>query len=347
MSQRDQKNMIPKRWIRGLAAATVVACCFFSSVHAEELTPRQKVIMNQVLATDGYLNENLHEQFWTDIPPHIKGSSRRLDELRLLFEESFALAIEFQIETWMSVRMSLEAGSIVTSPNYRDVKSRVLSSKVVPAKINKRNIAHAEGLMISAAQKTPFELPQGPIFITPELVSQVLGGLEGSFSRFRRLISPEWAVKLQQRSYDDIGISLLSIDPFNIEHQEVETENGVSVKLVTLTSRLDDLEYLTVTFMEYEPRLVINQERLFSIAKGALNGVGAQPISVIGESWRGLRAVTFSGESSLSDVRVFYSGKVIGLPANKGTLLLQAFGNTSKIEADYSLEKISTNIQLN
>ena len=319
---------------------------FLTPLVFADLSPRQAQILKAVLATDGYLSEELYEQFWGAMPAELVISARVRARFSELLNEQVGEALEFQKETWASTKLSLDNGRVTKTPGYPQAKAQVIANKYVTDADRKRNVKNAEDLMIAAASKTPFNSPQGPLFITPELVLQVLGGLEASFSRLSRLTAFEWNPKSQLRNYDEVGVSVLSVDPFTWNFQELEVENGISGQLITLMNRLDETEFASISRIEYQPLLEMDIQRLFNIAKGSLSSIGAVSESMIGSDWRGLKSVLFSGESLTGGAELYYAARVVALPENEGALLMQAMSDRGKMDAELLLDDLISRMQL-
>lgn len=324
----------------------VLASCLAPFVSAD-LTPRQQQVLKIVLAADGYLTEELYQQFWGAMPFDLTIGSGKREGLSQMLNEEVGVALEFQKETWASIKLSLDNRRVTQTPGYSQARARVMANTVVKEVDRKRSVKHADELMMAAANKTPFNSPQGQFFVTPELVLQVLGGIEASFSRLRRLMDSTWSPISRVRTYDEVSVSVLSVDPFTWEFQEIEAENGISGQLITLMNRVNKTEFLSISRIEYKPLLKMDHPRLFNIAKGGLSAIGAVSESMVGTNWRGLKSVVYSGKSLADGVELFYSARVIALRNNEGALLLQAVSDGGKIDTDSLLDDLISKIQLN
>ena len=320
---------------------------FLTPLVFADLSPRQEQILKVVLATDGYLSEELYEQFWGAMPTELVISARVRARFSELLNEQVGEALEFQKETWASTKLSLDNGRVTKTPGYPQAKAQVIANKYVTDADRKRNVKNAEDLMIAAANKTPINSARGQLFITPELVLQVLGGLEASFSRLHRLTASSWDPKSQLRTYDEVGVSVLSVDPFTWEFQEIEAENGVSGQLITLMNRVDETEFVGISRIEYRPLVRMDIQRLFDIAKGSLNGIDAVSEEMFGSEWRGLKSVLFSGKSLVGGAEVNYYARVVALPGDEGALLMQAISDRGKMDTAFLLDDLTSKIQLN
>ena len=102
-------------------------------------------------------------------------------------EQALIVAVKFQRETWASINASLKARRVVKTEEYESAKKEVLESQILLLERRKvkRGVAHAEGMIEAAAKNALVQSPKGAIFVTQEMVDQVLAGMDGSLSRFR------------------------------------------------------------------------------------------------------------------------------------------------------------------
>ena len=155
----------------------------FVAVNADDimLTPREQVIMTTVLNVDGYINEDLYNEFWKELRPRAKKSD--LDELQQFLLEG---AMNTQIILWNCVKKSIKEKKACESKEYTLILNKMQNDGQMIAYNNTIN------LMEAAATGKPFEKNGQKTYITTEMADNVLSGLEGSVQRIRLLFSDKW-----------------------------------------------------------------------------------------------------------------------------------------------------------
>ena len=140
----------------------------------------------------------------------------------LVMELSLITGMKFQRETWASIDASLKAGRIVKTRDYEIAKKEILESQVLSAARTQveRGVADAEGMIKAAATNALFQSARGPLYVTQEMVDQVLAGLDASLSRFRQLMNPQWERKLEERRYPEAHVKILSDTLFSVERED-------------------------------------------------------------------------------------------------------------------------------
>ena len=160
------------------------------------LTPRQTAILREVGSVDGTLSRAQYDEFWAAF----RGAAER-EQFRKSFRSELPAILEYQRTLWLAARESLR--------QRRPVITAELQKAFEQAEKNDRDSRHqprsaemkrtAQALLEGAAYQTPVN-KEGRTFpkdgrtfqITPEVIEQVLRGLEGSINRLERLLSASW-----------------------------------------------------------------------------------------------------------------------------------------------------------
>ena len=156
---------------------------FFISAYADDimLTPREQAIFQTVLRVDGYINEELYNEFWKELRP--RASKSDLDEIRQLLLNG---AMDIQLTLWKCVKKSIVEKKTCKSKEYTEILNQKQKNGDMIGYNNSIN------LMESAATGKPFEKHGQKIYITIEMADNVLNGLEGSMQRAQLLLSDKW-----------------------------------------------------------------------------------------------------------------------------------------------------------
>ena len=186
--------------------------------------------------------------------------------------------MKFQRETWASIDASLKAARIVKTDGYESAKRAVLESQVLSAARTQveRSVADAEGVIKAAATNAPFQSPQGPLYVTQELVDQVLAGTDGSLSRFRQLMNPQWKPKVEEHHYPEANVKILSDTLFSVEKKRITLENGRTVQLVSLAKRIGEHDFVAISFIETGGRWADPAGSSIRTARSALSSTGCE-----------------------------------------------------------------------
>lgn len=320
--------------------------------HAEDaqndLSSRQMEIMQTVMSVEGFITKELHSEFWASFSPAIRDDAMLRGAIVRFLDRSIAAGVRFQRESWASIKASLEAGRVVKSPGYAEAKKGVLSASTIPQykRQSQRAVANSEGMIEAAAEGKPFQSPRGPIYITPEVVNQVLAGLDGSLARFRRLANPDWEETVTEHRYPEAHVAILSQVPFAVERQELAAENGRNVKMISLTNRLNETDFIGIMFSDYGQAWADPEGAIVNTVKETLRGTGAIPSLVFSVKWRGRLSASGNGEARTSVGTLYASTRVVEMRELGGALVFMAITLTSKVEADMLREDLERSTQL-
>ncbi len=160
-----------------------VSLIFFIFVHGDDvlLTPKEEMIMKTVMRVDGYINEELYNEFWKELRPRAKKSN--LDEVREFFLNG---AMDTQLILWRCVKKSIAEMKVCKSKEYTAILNKMQNDGQMIAYNNTIN------LMESAVTGKPLEKNGQKTYITIEMVDNVLNGIEGSMQRIQLLFSDTW-----------------------------------------------------------------------------------------------------------------------------------------------------------
>ena len=331
-----------------LLVIVILALPAQATAASDDLTPRQLEIIQTVLSVEGFITERIHSEFWTSVPARIREEPETREAFVRFIDRSIAAGVRFQRESWASMQESLKARRVVKTPGYMAAKEAALSvSQLRQFKQQAQKAAdNAEGMIRAAAEGKPFYTPRGPMYITPELVSQVLAGLDGSVARFRRLTNPDWQASVSEYRYPDAHVAILSSIPFSAEKQSLTLENRRTVRATTLTNRLNETDYVGVTFSDYGGVWSDPDGAVIRTAKATLKGIGAESPSVSSSLWRGRRSAFGSGLARTSEGVLFTSTRVVEMREVQGALIFIAVTATSKVDAEALREQLERSTQI-
>jgi hypothetical protein len=185
---------VMKYTLRVLMAICAVCTTLPSTGLAAEpqLTAKQQQIFKSILSVDATLTKEQYEQFWADFP---KLTPEQRKELYQKLEPVMLLDLERQRGAWMSARETIKQKKAVYAPEYEKALKKMEQHYANdPLGEIRMTIAkkEADALVNAALTGKPMKKGGQDVYITKELVDEVLAGIDGSFDRVKRLLAPEW-----------------------------------------------------------------------------------------------------------------------------------------------------------
>jgi hypothetical protein len=321
----------------GLLTSTIPASAASTSAKARpELSARQLEIMRTIRSVDGYIDKALHDEFWSLMPSIMRSSPSARRLLEELFSDVGEAGHDFQEQTWLSARESLDAQRIVRTKAYLGARKAVLnasSNRGYQSSIRK-SIASAERLLAAAASGAPLDFNGGRAFITSDLVEHVLSGLHASDFRVAKLVDPTWSDRLTEFKYSEAHVSVLALTPFISEQKLIRNPEARDVEIVSLSQSLNSSTNVGISFAATGGRYVHPVKSLISNARAAIEGAGATGRSPVVTKWRGLDSATATGAARTSEGDVFVSVRVVEVPRINGVLQFMVVSQLSAAEAN-------------
>lgn len=191
-------------YLLGLLPNSVLAQQFMGSVPSE---PRE--IIRQTLAADGYLNEEMHSQFWQSMRS-LRGSEEDLQNVMELLKASMSIHNQIQKASWESIRLSWTNERVVRAQRLTQLTENLANSikEKSPYELGSDNhAAFIDGfettfaqsmetidIVLSAAAEREryIETPTGNMSLNMDLIEYVIANIDSSFDRAERLFSPTW-----------------------------------------------------------------------------------------------------------------------------------------------------------
>lgn len=318
---------------------------FSNTIHAQSLKPRQQEILDIVLNTDGYLTQEMHQEFWGEIS--FRNDPTEVAKFRQNYERGSILGINLQKELWESAKLTLQARQIVKSLNYDKVRSESLE---YARQANNQNMAEkikSNDLILEAAAIGKALTHKGSQFyITPERVSKILAGLESAEFRIRRLGNPEWSTATKEYVYPKIHGRILWEGPFISEQQETKSENGRIIKSNWITYKSDNSDYVGLYFFDAGGQLADPKVGLKIILRESLALLGMKDISPRLTAWRGSPSVITAGALTVSNRKIYISARAVNAPSHNGAWVFLAVSENSVLEAMNMHERLEEATQL-
>lgn len=278
---------------------------------------------------------------------HIREDPKNRKALFDLVDRTAAAGVRLQRETWASMKGSLSARKVVKTPGYDSARRDVLAAGLPEFQVQaQKGIENAEGMIRAAASGAPFQTPNGAIYVTEELVNQVLGGLKGSVARLRLLANPDWVPQAREYRYPEAGVRILSETPFSRQVQQVKGEDGRRIRSIVLTNTLNEASFVCVTYMEMGALWADPDGAVVRIAKSTLVGAGISDPTVVLSEWRQHRSAFGAGSGKTSEASIHASVEVVELRQRLGALVFLAVTTSSRPEATVLREQLEQSTQV-
>lgn len=322
-----------------VALLIVLASGFTGSAHAqsraEPFTERQREILRTVRSVEGYIDEDLHKEFWGAFPDFVRDDPRLPSLMNDLLGEVGDARREFQKHTWLSVQESLAARRVVRTPGYL-TSVKAMQGATANAGFQdgiEKSVLSAERLLAAAATGQPLEMPDGPTFITDDLVEQVLSGIDASEFRGRKLASPVWDGTSVRFDYPAAHVSVLAVTPYTLKRKVIATPETGDLEMVMLSQRRGEAAHVFINYNPTKGRYRDPLRSLTSNARAAIEGSGATGRPPVFSKWRGMDSATAAGGAQTSEGDVFVAVRVVEVPAINGVLQFIAASELSLADA--------------
>lgn len=160
------------------------------------LTPRQAEIVRAVAAVDGSLSRAQYEEFWAGFH-----SDAERERFRKSFRSELPAILRYQRTLWLAAReSSRQRRPVITAElqkEFDQAESRPAGNRLQPAPAEMKRTARA---LLEAAARRGAANEEGRTFpddarsfrIDPQVIEQVLQGLDGAIARLERLVSDSW-----------------------------------------------------------------------------------------------------------------------------------------------------------
>ena len=198
-SSGTQANRIPEH--------TATPALLSSAGPPSALSPADLRILRLVLAANGTLTKEMHDEFWASF----KGQpqSQVIPAMNAL-TNSLQMFQEYQIEIWKCAQTSYETRHVYKSQRLltlqRELPARLAQTTTWNPNDQeykdflagfqsgyKQSLSDTDRLLNAAATHQPIVMPNGStVQVNEALIQQVLAGIKGSIERLQELLNPNW-----------------------------------------------------------------------------------------------------------------------------------------------------------
>jgi hypothetical protein len=321
----------------------VVATLMLSMVSgaAWAAAPKRAIeIMNQVRVVDGFINEQLHTEFWVDIKKSVQPDpdGSKLKEMEKELKEITITNSAFPLEGWRSARLSLQKRKVVKTPELVRLIAKIKAMNV-PGYA--KPIASTDELLVAAATGKPLTRDGRTVYINKEMIDQVLDGMDASTSRLVMLTNPVWSTEMHEQVIPGMQLTVLTQDRFAISTLNDQSKKG------RVASRNNGVIQEQIVHVQFDSNLNLDLSKAArGSCDGALGSVGIE-CKPLPTQWRGLDGLN-------AVVPVTMGGKTHGmaimtvqLPKERAILTFMTMTDGSPADAGIALDELLKRVKLN
>jgi hypothetical protein len=177
--------------------------------------------------TGGYINKEVHQNFWLTMQQKYSDEQRR--QIVGDIQNTLDILKAFQARTWQSAKDSYHNKRVTSDTEFELLKSKLkqhpsfyFSPQII--------IDNSDKIIAASATRSAVDLGAGKFYITPELIDENLMGIKGSYERMKMLLAPEWKDEFKEYTFPYIQVSLLSLYPPD-EYHEVITHGDEKIDI--------------------------------------------------------------------------------------------------------------------
>ncbi len=207
-------------------------------------------------------------------------------------------------------------------------------------------IASAEKIIVAAASKQPIKNSHNVLYISKELIEDVLSGFEGSFHRFHQLINPVWHDEPVETFYPKAHLRFVWSNPLKIQSQNVITHDGTLANLTLLTNRVSENKYIQISFVSLEKNWILPSRAVVNTAFSSLTGMGIKNTKPLAFMWRNRFSAEATGSTNTAEREMHFAVRVIEAPKHTGFWQIITVTSTSIAEALTLKETVENSLQL-
>jgi hypothetical protein len=331
-----------------MALLVFLICVAAQTAESQELTARQHEILKTAIATDGWLTEEMHREFWVPVPAAIRSDPKAVAAITSQFDAKAKNALRFQFATWSSVKLTLVAKRVTKTPDYELAKDEMVRASSGPQEqvAAEKGVRTADAMLEAAATGRSVSGPQGPFYVTEELTDQVLAGLSASFHRLRKLSSPAWVHKTEEHSYPNEHVRILWDGPFAHETQTITIESGKSIPITLLSSRLSERDHVAIGFMRLGGQWLDPEGASIRTVAANFKGMGIRNVQPTASRWRGRVAADGAGSARTADGAIHVAIRVVEAREHSAAWQIMAVSGASLGDAISLRERLEQAIQV-
>ncbi len=186
----------------------IIGFLMVGALSANNAGARAEEILHRVMAADGYLDKQLHQEFWKELGKI--GSTESFNTAISKMRFHFLIAQEFQREGWRSALLSYRSSTVVKTKRMIEMEKEMVDhvKKIIPYPKGsyqykeflrgfneQQSLAkkRTERLLWASAKNKTFKLPGREDFVLNEQsINFILNNINASFKRIKNLLNKDW-----------------------------------------------------------------------------------------------------------------------------------------------------------
>jgi|GEM_PF-3704531 len=197
----------------------------------QQITQTQQQILQVVLAPQGYINEDLYNQFWFDFGPLLDEDEEA--HLRKLLEANILLAQEYQRAAWKAIYEAALPGHHYDEGELKAAEEKYRAAlqdlgildDPAAAEGLEQVFTRTEVLLAAARSHDTVTLNGRSVELTYPMAKDMLDGLDITVSRIPLLLGEEWAETPPEYFYEGPNVTVRSYGRLLCKKSE-EKENA-------------------------------------------------------------------------------------------------------------------------
>ena len=154
------------------------------------LSPKMQLIIRYTLAVDGYLTQQMHQEFWNEVRRIV--TSQEIEFMKKNLNVMILDAHKYQQELWKSAKISYENKQVVKTQRLIELEVKIMSLNLYKKRM-KISMENSKRLLEAAAKRSSMNSVQGQtIQLDINMINIVLNNMGLSFMRFENLLNKNW-----------------------------------------------------------------------------------------------------------------------------------------------------------
>lgn len=254
---------------------------------SQDLSPKIQDILRITLASDGYLTEETHREFWEEA--NKIGTPEEMKVATELIQGSIILASEYQTEAWSSAKESATKRTVIKSKRLIELedeyprKHKESMIKVLPYSQHEPAVKafdnqfatvrkNTSNLLEASANGASMLSVQGERtqVIDLNLINTSLTAIESSFERVTNLLDPDW-----KKSSDELTENLIYLIGYKLPFMAVKTWQKSEVTSTTPSMTLILDKATKMATKDGKPYLMYESDQTFKLVSSKTGFISA------------------------------------------------------------------------
>ena len=246
-------------------------------------------LKNFVKSVDGFINEDIHQEFWKDIKDKV--SEKDLS----FFNSTLFLTDIYMRELWECVLKSSRTGKIIKTEKLKSLLSNFKSHQKMYDTLS----ANTDSILDSAANKKPISRNGNSVYLTEDAIQNIISGMDASIERLQILFKKDWQPTFRERELGNSAKVLWTL-PLTKKISEV-TINQKNVKNLNYSVFMGNTTHIAVGVLD------ANKADTNICIKGIVSNSGyLGQYNIINQLFNGYPSSRTSFSTAINPTETFY-----------------------------------------